>query len=285
MFKKLRSSDIHVDFIVDELRSEPLSNVFAERGGPKKMGFVRSIDESYASAELRRYLGPNVQKLLPDQSTLDQRRLAVSTARIKHQAAVARLDRVSANDTDKALLVDSVATAQDNLAAAEGELRAFPARPVAPFEIPELLDRALDETSRLLMISSYTLNKSVASVEFAKRLEVILGRGARVVISVSERALPDVLAIDLEKLRARFPHLRLLSEGRDKWYHLVCDLAFALVTNRPFLSNLEKVRTFHHVVGYLLQRPDLVEAFVERVTPVQSAPRLVARRNPSGGRQ
>ena len=45
VFKKQRSSDIHVDFIVDELRNEPLSNVFAERGGPKKMGFVRSIDE------------------------------------------------------------------------------------------------------------------------------------------------------------------------------------------------------------------------------------------------
>jgi hypothetical protein len=98
VFKKLRSSDIHVDFIVDESRNEPLSNVFAERGGPKKMGFVRSIDQSYASAELRRYLGPNVQKLLPDQSTLDQRRLAVSTVRIKHQAI--DVDRVTALDRD-----------------------------------------------------------------------------------------------------------------------------------------------------------------------------------------
>ena len=223
--------------------------------------------------------------MLPDQSTLDQRRLAVSTARIKQQAAVARLDRTLADDTDKVPLIDAVATAQDNLAVAEGELRAFPARPVAPFEIPGLLDRALDETSRLLMISSHTLNKSVASVEFVKRLEVVLERGARVVISVTEGTLPDGLAIDLEKLRARFPRLQLLSGGRDKWYHLVCDSALALVTNRPFLSNLEKVRTFHHVVGYLLQRTDLVEAFVDRVMPVQGTPRLAVRRSPSGRRQ
>ena len=92
-------------------------------------------------------LGSKVQKLLPDHSTLDELRLAVSLARIKHQAAVARLERRSGtvDDADKVQLTAAVRTAAENLADAQGKLRIFPARPVAPFEIPDLLDRAIEE--------------------------------------------------------------------------------------------------------------------------------------------
>jgi hypothetical protein len=93
VYKKVRSSDIQIAFIVDDARHEGLEHAFAMGGGPKKMGFVRSIDESAPAAELRRYLGPDVQKLLPDTGVLDQKRLAVSLARIKQQAALGRVER------------------------------------------------------------------------------------------------------------------------------------------------------------------------------------------------
>ena len=118
---------------------------------------------------------------------------------------------------------------------------------------------------------------------FVERLEKVLERGARVVISLTEAATADSLAIDLERLRARFPRLQLLSGRREQTHHVVCDSAFAVVTNRPLLSNLAKIRTFHHVVGYLLQRPDLVEAFVERVDPLRSVPRGAVRPSFPGG--
>lgn len=279
VFKKIRSSDIHVDFIVDDARHEVLSNVFAERGGPKKMGFVKSVDESSANAELRRYLGSNVQDLLPDPSTLDERRLAVSMARIKHQTAVTRFERrVGSVDGSDGSLLAAVSTAADRLADAEQELRVFPARPIAPFEIPELLDQALEEAGQLLMISSHTLDKSMVDSAFIKRLEIVLARGARVVVSLSEGAPADGPALDLERVRTRFPRLQLLSGRRSHIHHLICDASFALVTNRPFLSNFGKVRTFQHVVGYLLQRHDLVDAFVDRVAPSEKTPHPAARR-------
>ena len=45
VYKKMRSSDIQIAFIVDDARHEGLEHTFAERGGPKKMGFVKSVDE------------------------------------------------------------------------------------------------------------------------------------------------------------------------------------------------------------------------------------------------
>jgi hypothetical protein len=86
VYKKIKSSDIQIAFIVDDARNEGLEHAFAICGGPKKMGFVRSIDEPSTLAELRRYLGPAVRYLLPDPEALDKRRLAVSLERIKHQA-------------------------------------------------------------------------------------------------------------------------------------------------------------------------------------------------------
>ena len=284
VFKKVRSSDIHIDFIVDEVRHEVLSNVFAERGGPKKMGFIKSIDESSATADLRRSLGTNVQKLSPAPSVLEERRLSVSMARIKFQAASARLERKGGfvDGSDQTSLTEAVVTAADALAVAEQELRSFPARPVTPFEIPEFLDRALGEASQLLMISSRTLDKSLVDGVFFKRLQEVLARGARVVISLTDDAPTDGPVLELERVRARFPKLQLFSGRRNQTQHLICDSAFALVTNRPFLSNLGKVRTFHQVVGYLLQRSDLVEAFVERIATLNNAPRPAARLGRAG---
>ncbi|MEJ1935736.1 hypothetical protein WDZ92_36550, partial [Nostoc sp. NIES-2111] len=238
VFRKLRSSDIHIDFIVDGARHETLSNVFAERGGPKKMGFIKSISESSANAELRRYLGSDVQKLLPAPSDLDGRRVAVSTARIKHQAAVARLGRAASliDSSEIAQLKEAASAAATKLAEAEQQLRVFPARPVAPFELPELLDRALGEANQLLMISSRTLENSLVDATFLKRIVEVLDRGAQVVISLSEKAPTAGAAIDLERARARYARLELIDDRPSQTYHLVCDASFAVVTNRPFLS-------------------------------------------------
>lgn len=136
VYKKVRSSDIQIAFIVDDARHEGLEHAFAIGGGPKKMGFVRSIDESYTAAELRRYLGPEVQRLLPETTSLDKKRLAVSLARIKQQASSGRVQRLGGINAPEAAEERKAAeSASIALSEAEAELRAFPARPIMPFEI------------------------------------------------------------------------------------------------------------------------------------------------------
>jgi hypothetical protein len=82
----------------------------------------------------------------------------------------------------------------------------------------------------------------------------------------------------LERLKSSYAGLDLRSGRKAQFYHLVCDKAFVLVSNRPFLSVAGKVRTFHHVVGYLLQRGDLIQAYATRLGPLAAYPAPAARR-------
>jgi hypothetical protein len=266
VYKKHRSSDIQIAFIVDDARHEGLEHAFAVHGGPKKMGFLRSIDESSTTAELRRYLGPEVQKLLPDTEELTSKRLAVSLARIKHQVCLGRVERRGGiNAPEVAQEKEQLEAAFGILSEAETQLRTFPARPVLPYEIAEHLSIALDACQSLLVISSRNLGRAVVDARFLKHVEAALQRNVRVVISITDPPGTDKPAIELERLRGRYPRLELHSKRRAAFYHLICDDVFALVCNRPLLGNLGKLCTFHHVVGFLLQAPHLVSAFTNRV--------------------
>jgi hypothetical protein len=267
VFKKVRASEIQIEFVVDDVRHEGLSHAFAERGGPRKMGFVKSIEESSSGADLRRYLGAEVQQLLPKANDLDSKGLAVSLARIKHRAAVTlAARRLGANgaDADAEAMVDAAA---ENLQRAEDELRSFPARPVRPYEVQEFLDQALGQTRRLLILSSRKLDPSFVDALFLKRVRQLLSGGIRVVITATEPVGTDSAGVELEKLRREHSTLVLKTGRKAQFYHLVSDDNFALVTNRPFLGNLGKVRGFYQTVGYLLQRPDIVKAFAGRLDP------------------
>jgi hypothetical protein len=172
VYKKVRSSEIQIAFIVDEVRNEVLEHAFAERGGPKKMGFLRAIDESAAASDLRRYLGPEILKKVAEPTSLEEKRLAVSLARIKHQAALTRAERqLLHNTSEESAESEAAAAAGEALAEAEAELAAFPARPTAPFEVEELLDGALDRCERLLVASSRTVDRSIVDASFLKRCE------------------------------------------------------------------------------------------------------------------
>lgn len=273
VFKKRRSSEIQIEFVVDDARDEALSHAFAESGGPKKMGFIKAIDESVAASEIKRHLGQLVQSLLPDPASLEKKHLAVAMARVKHQAAVTRAGRYDNSASAEARKAsEAVDKALNELNMAEEELRGFAARPVAPFEGPEFLARALVEAQREVVISSKSLDSSIVGYDFMKQIEDALRRGVRVTIDLADDVCADQSFIALERLRARQSGLEVRLGYKTRFYHLVCDDRFALVSNRPFLSVIGKVRSFSHVVGFLLQRNDLIQAFIERLgQPVAKA--------------
>ncbi|WP_316231113.1 hypothetical protein [Bradyrhizobium sp. SZCCHNR1051] len=267
VYKKYRSSEIQIAFIVDEARNEALEHAFAERGGPKKMGFLKAIDESAALSDLRRYLGPDILKKVAEQESLEEKRLAVSLARIKHQAALTKAERKAAVDpSGDTADREAVALAAQTLADAEAELVGFAARPVAPFEIAEFLEAAFERCESQLFASSRVVDRSVVDSSFMKRLEKLLSRGVRVRFTLREPPKPESPVIELERLNKRYANLQITTGGRgSQFHHLVCDDKFALISNRPMLGNLGKVRSFTHVVGYVLQQPELVLDFTRRL--------------------
>jgi hypothetical protein len=109
--------------------------------------------------------------------------------------------------------------------------------------------------------------------------QVVAGRrGVSVRLSASDAAIdPGGPAVDLERLGKQYPSLKLVSEKKSRFYHLVCDDSFAVIANRPFLGNLGKYRSFQHVSGYLLQQSELVDAFALRVLMSSANGQVVAR--------
>jgi hypothetical protein len=150
---------------------------------------------------------------------------------------------------------------------AEEQLRTFPARSILSYEVTEHLSTALDFSKSLLIISSRNLGRAIVDARFLRRVETALQRNVRVIISITDATGSDKPAIELERLRNRYPGLELYSKRRSAFHHLVCDDQFALICNRPLLGNLGKVCTFQHVVGFLLQATHLVSAFATRIEP------------------
>lgn len=267
VYKKHRSSEIQIAFIVDEARNEALEHAFAERGGPKKMGFLKAIDDSAALSDLRRYLGPDILKKVAEQEASEEMRQAVSLARIRYQAALTKAERrISLDAASASIDAEAVASAAQDLADAEAELASFAVRPIAPFELAEFRDAAFQRCEHQLLVSSRIVDRSVVDALFLKKLEDLLGRGIRVVFSLRDPPKAESPAIELERLNKRYSNLQITTGGRgSQFHHLVCDDKFAVVCSRPMLGNLGKVRSLAHVVGYLLQQPELVRDFARRL--------------------
>ena len=102
-------------------------------------------------------------------------------------------------------------TAADALATTERALRSFPARPISPYEPVELLERALDECERLLIVTSRDLVRSKSDGRLAKQIEAVLQRGARVVVALADAPDPTGSVLELERLSGRYGRLELVS--------------------------------------------------------------------------
>lgn len=118
------------------------------------------------------------RKRIADQiETLLDGKLSVSVARMKLQTAIAVEERRNSAAVLNGPEPESVRSARLELEEAEENLRAFPARPISPFELPELLDKATSSAESLLIISSRRLDRSVIDGAFLKRLEEFLKNG------------------------------------------------------------------------------------------------------------
>jgi hypothetical protein len=244
-YKKVRDRDIQISFIVDDARHEWLEHAFAQGGGPRKMGFVRSIDESTSSAALKRHLGPEAARLLPNPAVMEEKKFAVATARLKFQIAARQAARSQKNGIGQGAPSSVAAESASNLLhVAEEDMRAVPARPLAVYEIADLLGDAVENCSRLLAISSRDLGAHIATERLVKRIELALGRGVRTVISLNESALRGDFRgtkydanRELQKLLGRYRNLEVRLGWHSEFHHIIKDEEYAVISNRPMLGN------------------------------------------------
>ena len=73
----------------------------------------------------------------------------------------------------------------------------------------------------------------------------------------------------MQRLADKFDVLKLSVHSESRYFHLAVDDQLMLVSNRPFLSNNGRIRTFEQYSGYFVQETGLTRAYLDRVRPAK----------------
>ncbi len=265
-YKMKRGPEVQIGFLVDEVPHAELERVFAEKGGARKMGFIKALSEIGMERTLRRHLGAEVAQLIPNDAELQIRRMALADARFGLDIA----SRRAAGDPNP-VHTSGLEEARAKYEQAMQAFQMFQARPLSVDEISMLLEDALAGSTTRVIIAVADVWRATVTRELLSLVEEALKRGVEVRVleflrrdDNAARRRSENEAIGLARL-GHYSNLVVSQSSRRGVYFLVKDRQFAAIANRPFLGPASRTRMFHHFSGYLLQAPHLVEAYVRRL--------------------
>lgn len=266
-YKMIRGHEVQIAFIADGVPHRELERIFAEKGGARKMGFIKALGESGNDKSLRQHLGSEVLKVLPDDNTLQERRQSLATTKLALDIAVRRAE--ADPSLQNTTLLEG---ARRDYELSIREMRAFEARPLEVYEIADLLADCFATANKRILVGVSESWHIALNRQWLKAFEDALGRGVEIRVLEFSKAVdkskpkkPEMQE-EIAKLGMRFKIFSVTRSRRKGFFFLVKDREFAAVTNRPALGPASKSRMFHQFSGYLLQSPSLVEIYATRVT-------------------
>ena len=276
VFKGLRSKDdLRLKIIVGGVRDEDTERKFAEQGGLSRPGFIKAFSDSYLNANLRKHLGAEIAASLLDSSESLVRQRAYSVAKLKLASVERKIAMVTEGELprEEAPTIEQIKKVREDVQDAQDALNQPLVRSAAVYEHGEFLRKAITAAKQSISISSLGLAGPLVDGGFLNALERRLKAGLRVSVLVnrqvyerdrshSEFGRPYIL---MQRLADQFSNLKLSVLGEDRYYHLAVDDTRMLVSNRPFLSNSGRIKTFEQYSGFFVQEERLIRAYLERV--------------------
>jgi DNA-binding MarR family transcriptional regulator len=271
VYAPVKGEEIQVGFAIGGKLSDSHERAFAWHGGPKKMGFVRTVAGDQPRRRLDRLLGRDIVR---DCAGDDQ----VLAARQEEASAVAEVQAVlpAASAGGRASgPARALAAAEERLAVARHVLVRMPLRPLACFEQDDLLFEALRGASRELLVTSAGLQPTLLNGYVLREVDRLISDGVaqRFTSYLAPQLEPrggdryDPLS-ELAK-RASNGRLQLIQAPRGEFHYLVQDDRLAVITTRPFFGDVVRRSGFSRVAGYVAREPRIVEqirALAERST-------------------
>jgi hypothetical protein len=259
-----KGKEIQIGFAFDGKLSEPHERAFAENGGPRKMGFVKAIDESDGRRRLDRLIGKNLVAALPDAASLRSLRMDEATAKAEIRTIAPALEQEGRQRRPNPAQA-AMAAAKERHKVAQHAIEALPMRMMAPFEQGELLREAFNTAESKLFASTAGVQAVIVEGYLLREIDNLISRQVDIEIAcmVSPQATPrsgnayDPLA-ELTK-RSMKNSLRLVQTRAKELFFLIKDNDLAVVTNRPFLGEMVRRAGFQRVEGFVTRRPDYVE--------------------------
>ncbi len=229
-----------------------------------------------AVANLRRHLGAEVTQKMIDPSSYVAAQRVVSIAKLRRDGLARKAAMVAKGQLapDEAPDAQSVADAAVAEQAAVRQIENAPSRPASVYEKAEMLERALSSAKTRLSISSKGLAPHIVDKAFIAHLTKRIQAGVAISISLHEDGVKwGARKGEWSNAYAALQKLSQTSGGRlkvritreERYYHLAWDDEFALVCNRPILSNPGRIRTFEQFAGYILQDRALIQSYLDRV--------------------
>lgn len=257
-----RGAEIQVAFAIDGQLSEVHERTFAQHGGPRKMGFLKSIGERGKRRALERLLGKDIMRRLPDPAQMPALRKAEADASEEVRAAepAAQLRRQSRGGP----AITALKAAQERLLLARHDLDTFPIREMAPFEQDEILIEALENARQSLLITSAGLSSGTVNGYFLRDIDRLASE--RVAIDIATFIRPQMESrsknaydplVELSR-RSNGKSLRLLQMKHTDLFFLIQDDELAVVSSRPFLGEASRRVGFQRVEGVVVRSKDLV---------------------------
>lgn len=265
-YRARRGPEVQISFVVDGVPSVELEQVFAEKGGPKKMGFIKSLSRAKVERGLKLHLGADVKMPPPADPGYQAMRDAFAAARLGFDIALRR-----AEFSESAQAKNQLIEAQRQYIECEQQLRVFQARPLAVYETAMLLQDALDSATDSIYISVTEHWRSRPGNGVLVAIERALRRGVRVQVVEYVKSLARAPGTNgppsesIDALSARYANFKLLRSKPKSFFYLVKDRQFGAIANRPIMGPASRSRMFHQFAGCLLQSPDLVDAYISRI--------------------
>jgi hypothetical protein len=219
------TGEVQVAFAIGGVLSAEHEREFAIHGGPRKMGFVRAMEQSVVGDRMRRKLGKAVLDCLPDEDAFRAARAAEAAAIAETRPLRPLVEGLSARARQTDGAARALAAAEERLLLARRAIDDFDLRPLACFE--QLSERKLN------LVIETALEPRADKVRSYDPFAELSGRAGRDRLVLRRR--PD-----------------------DGLYFLIQDDDLAVISNRPFLGERSRRTGFMRVAGFVTRRKNLV---------------------------
>ena len=264
IFKGSNEKDVQATFVIDGVLSAPHEFAFAQTEGFKRLirQFGSDPEDEHAVKAVKENVAvaPSIERSAEKIDTSAKR----AEVEIAEQSEALRL---AEGEQEKATLLERLKHTEEALEKLHSEAKRIPVRNLYVLDHAPLLQDALVNAERRLMIMSPWITAKVVNGEFVKRLEELLRKQVAVYIAygISEDETQDLHPNDraarsvLRRLASKYNNFCLVRLGNTHAKVLIKDSEFAAVTSFNWLSfKGDPNRKFRDEQGILLQEPTLV---------------------------
>lgn len=258
-----RGNEVQVAFAIDGYLSEIHERAFAEHGGPRKMGFLKIAEERDERRRLERVVGKEIIRRFPDPAIMLAIRKEEADA---HEEVRRTLPAAQASRNKKANpAIAALKAANERLSLARHEIDTMPIRGMAPFDQLELLEEAIRNARRSLVVTTAGISPGIVNGFMLRDLDRLTAE--RVEINIASFLPPQLESRsgdvydprqELTK-RSKRNALRLVQMQRTDLFFLIQDDELAVVSNRPFLGEFGRRTGFRRVEGVVVRSREWVE--------------------------